>query len=334
MSTPLNLLFYGGQTSAWVEHVSQQLGDGWTISHWSEYDDPNALKELAPTADVIVGGRFAAGDFPALAKLKLYHIPFTGFDWVDQSALPSGCKVCNTFEHEIAIAEYVMAGLLDMEVGVAGMSAHFKSHGWEGRKPGMGPGRRELYGGTLGIVGYGHIGREVAKRARAFGMRVHAVSRRAPAPDVEQPDRFAAMEGLDDLLAESDYVLVTLPLDDSTQNLFDAGRFAAMKPDGVLINVGRGRVIDERALYDALAEKRIGGAMIDVWYQYPSADDPDPTPSRYPFESLDNVIMTPHCSARSQAMRERRWQFVADNLRRYGNGEEPRNVCLEIGDAD
>ncbi|MBT6095845.1 MAG: phosphoglycerate dehydrogenase [Rhodospirillaceae bacterium] len=330
MTTPINLLLYGRMTTPWIEWMTDQLGAGFHISHWSEDDTPEALGELAPKADIIVGGRFSADTFPAVPNLKVWHIPFTGFDWLRPAALPAGCTVCNTFEHEIAIAEYIMAAMLEVEMGLGAVSARFKSHGWENRSPGTGEDRGELFGKTLGIVGYGHIGREAAKRAGAFGMQVLAASRRAPAPDVPQPDTFSTMDGLDAMLGESDYVLVTLPLSGETRGLFDAGRLAAMKPDGVLINVGRGKVIDEAALFAALRDNRIGGAVIDVWYQYATQDDPDPTPSKFPFEELDNVIMTPHMSALTHPMRTRRWQFVADNLKRFAAGEAVENVCLVV----
>ena len=329
MTSPINLLLFGRMTVPWTEWMTEQLGSEWQITHWSEGDAPSALPALAADAEVIVGGRFKASDFPDVSNLKLYHIPFTGFDWLDGSAMPPGSQVCNTFEHEIAIAEYIMAGVLEAEIGMAAISARFKSHRWENRLPGIGPGRGELHGKTLSIIGYGHIGWETARRAQAFGMHVHAVSRRVPSPDVVQPDQFSTMDQLDVVLAESDYVVVTLPLSDETLGLFDAGRFGAMKPTGVLINVGRGKVIEEQALFDALSENRIGGAVIDVWYQYPTPDDPDPTPSKYPFQELDNIIMTPHLSARTEAMRNRRWRFVVENLQRYANGEALQNICYE-----
>jgi len=328
MSSP-NLLMYGGLTAPWADWIRGELGAGWTVEHMADDDGSDALAGMAARADIIVGGPFSMTAFPATPNLRLFQIPFTGMDWLDVDRLPTGCVVCNTFEHEIAIAEYVLAGMLDVEVDIAAVAARFRSHRWEGRQPGIGPGRGELHGKTLSIVGYGHIGRETARRAQAFGMTVHAVSRRPPEADAVQPDRFSTMQGLDAALAKSDYVLVTLPLDDSTRGLFDTERLATMKSTAVLINVGRGKVIDEQALYEALKDGRIGGAIIDVWYQYPKPDDADPTPSRFPFADLENVIMTPHMSARSQAMRERRWRFVADNLERFRRGEALQNVCFE-----
>ena len=114
-----------------------------------------------------------------------------------------------------------------------------------------------------------------------------------------------------------------------TRGLINAARIARMKPDAVIINVGRGPVVDETALYAALSENRFRGAVIDVWYQYPTDEHSDRLPSRFPLEKLDNIIMTPHSSASTNAMRARRWRFVAENLNRFAQGESLRNVCFE-----
>ena len=111
--------------------------------------------------------------------------------------------------------------------------------------------------------------------------------------------------------------------------MINARSFEIMKPDAVIANVGRGEVIDEAALYNALASRRIRGGIIDVWYVYPSDDDPNPWPSRFPFQKLDNIIMSPHNSAWTAEMSDRRWVFVADNLDRLARGEPLRNICFE-----
>ena len=325
-NTP-TLLMAGRMSSGWTDWIRDALDTDWTVLSWSEDDDEfERFTELVPTADAVVAGRMLGG-WPAVPNLKVFHIPFTGLDWITPADMPKGCVVCNTFEHEIAIAEYTLAGMLEWEVQLCEQDRRFRTHRWENRQPGAGPGRGELFGKTLGIVGYGHIGKETQKRAQAFGMRTIAVSRRTPpAPEL---DWFGTIEELDRLLAESDYVLVTLPLSDETESLFNTARFSAMKSDVVIINVGRGRVLDEKDLYEALKSKRIGGAVIDVWYDYPTKDDPDPTPSKFPFHELDNLIMTPHSSARSEAMRQRRWAFVAANLDRFARGEAMENIVFE-----
>ena len=125
-----------------------------------------ALALLAPTADAFVGG-YIKGEWPATPKLRLYQIPFTGYDWIGPGDVPAGCQVCNTFEHETTIAEYVLCAMLEWEFGIAESDRQFRANGWTGRRIGYGPTHGELYGKTIGIVGYGHIGQEVARRAEA-----------------------------------------------------------------------------------------------------------------------------------------------------------------------
>ena len=307
--------------------MAETLTTDWTIRTWNE-DEPFAdFAKLVAAADAIVAGRIP-GEWPPVPNLRLYQLPFTGHHWIGPRDVPRGCLVCNTFEHEIAIAEYVLGAMLEREIGIGAADRRFRSRGWADGGVTGGADHGELYGKTIGIVGYGHIGVEVARRAEAFGMRCVAVtrtSRPTPAP----LEWLGRMDDLERLLGESDYVLIAVPLAKETRGLIDAARLAQMKPDGTIINVGRGLVIDEGALYGALAERRIGGAIIDVWYDYLSDDKPDRSPSRFPFQELDNIIMTPHFSAQSKAMRLRRWASVAANVDRLARGETLRNICFE-----
>ena len=104
-----------------------------------------------------------------------------------------------------------------------------------------------------------------------------------------------------------------------------------MRPEAVLINVSRAAIVEEAGLYEALRARRIGGAILDVWYAYPTPDAPDAAPSRFPFQALDNVLMTPHASAWTREMVGRRWRFIAANLDRLARGEPVQNVVIEGG---
>jgi phosphoglycerate dehydrogenase-like enzyme len=110
--------------------------------------------------------------------------------------------------------------------------------------------------------------------------------------------------------------------------LIDARRLALMKGSAFLVNIARGAVVDEDAIYAALRDRVIGGAALDVWWQYPNAAEPDRRPSRYPFHELPNVVMTPHCSGWTEGMVARRWAEVAGNINRFVRGEPLENVVL------
>lgn len=316
----------GEFAAPWAAWLAKNTRTDWNILSWMDGDSFGDFAAAVVNADIVVAGNIR-GDWPAVPRLRLYQVPFTGYEWLDGAKLPGTCVVCNCYEHEIAIAEYVLGVMLERQIGSRGDDIYFREHGWKDRKPGGGPAHGELYDKTIGIVGYGAIGREVAVRAAAFGMRVVGISRTAPKSKVPL-EWFDAMSALPRLLRESDFVVMALPLSDDTRGMFDAACFAAMKPDALFINVGRGMTVDEEALYCALAERRIGGATIDVWYQYPGRKDPLPAPSRFRFQDLDNVLMTPHNSARTQETQDRRWKSVAANLDRLARSEPLKNVCF------
>ncbi|WP_420563826.1 2-hydroxyacid dehydrogenase [Thalassobaculum sp.] len=292
-------------------------------------EEPVRLQELLPEADIIVGGGGGL-KFPATNRLKLYQIPFTGYDWITPPELPKGVLFCNTHEHETTIAEHILAGMLEFQTGLM-RDTHpmMVAKSYNGRSISAGPMHREMRGCTVGIVGYGHIGREVARRCKAFDMKVLAVSRTVRDEGDLVDDYWTVADGLDRLCAESDFVIVCAPLDDVTRGMIGAAQFKVMKPDAVICNVGRGEVIDEAALYEALSSKRIRGGIIDVWYIYPSKEDPNPWPSKFPFQKLDNVILSPHNSAWTEPMTTRRWMFVAKQLDRFVKGEPLENICFE-----
>lgn len=191
----------------------------------------------------------------------------------------------------------------------------------------------ELREMTIGIVGYGSIGRAVASLAGAFGARVLALRRnvgeattapRSGTPDDEfpfqpAPDRIVGPDGLHELLAASDVVVLAAPLTPETDGMIDDAALAAMRPDAWLINVARGRLVDDRALLRALGEGRIGGAALDTFRE-------EPLPSSSPFYDLPNVIVTPHTSWSSARVLDRSIGLFCDNLRRYAAGQPLRNV--------
>jgi phosphoglycerate dehydrogenase-like enzyme len=183
----------------------------------------------------------------------------------------------------------------------------------------------ELAGKTLGILGFGHIGEALARRAQAFDMKVCAVRRHAQS-DVPPGLMFlGGPERLDELLGLSDYLAITLSLSPETRGLLDARRLGLMKPSAHLINVARAEIVDEQALYDALAKGRLAGAALDVWYRYPTTAGSTP-PATAPFQSLNNVIMTPHVSGWTEGMLEARAGVIAENIERTARGEAPLNV--------
>jgi len=167
-------------------------------------------------------------------------------------------------------------------------------------------------------VGYGDIGRAIAERARPLGMRVLALRRSAPGTD-PLADEFVAPERLPDLMARSDYVAVALPLTSETRRFVDRRAIAAMKPSAVFVNVGRGPVVDEEALIEALEAKRLRGAALDVFVN-------EPLPSGHPFYRMENVLLSAHCADHTRTWRDDAVRLFLDNLSRFRSGTPLRNV--------
>jgi D-3-phosphoglycerate dehydrogenase len=192
-------------------------------------------------------------------------------------------------------AEHTMALLLSFARRLPRMMAAMHEHEWSARSD---PGVRRVAGRTLGLVGFGASSKAVAERARGFGLRLLAWAR-TPDRHREDAERLGVeLGGLDHLLEESDFVSIHLPLVPETRHLIDSVRLARMKPTAVLINTARGAVIDESALVEALRQKRIAGAALDVFEGIDVFALPG-TPADHPLLHLDNVILTPHCAGSS-----------------------------------
>src|SRR5271163_4339410 len=178
-----------------------------------------------------------------------------------------------------------------------------------------------ISGKTVGIVGYGDIGREVASRVRAMGMRVLALKRHLPPPgsDLGPVEKMYPTPQLCEMIAACDYVVMTAPLTSETHHMISEAEFAAMGPDAVIINVGRGPVIDEVAMVRALAEGRIKGAGLDVFEE-------EPVPSDSPLYGMENVLFSPHCADNTPDWLDNAMKFFLAQYERFRKGEPLLNV--------
>lgn len=182
----------------------------------------------------------------------------------------------------------------------------------------MEPKMGEISGRTLGIVGYGSIGQEIAKRARAFEMRILAVKKDTSSRD-EFADQVFSLSQLTDLLRQSDFVVLALPHTPDTKGIIGKAEFEVMKPNAYLINIGRGKLIDEGALIQALRNGRIAGAALDVF-------ETEPLPQDHPFWAEPNILITPHCSGNFSGFWPRSRDLIAENIRAFREGKSLRNV--------
>lgn len=324
--TPLRIVFHGENARNFMEGFARLLPDGLDIAieGLSAALEGPGERAAFEAADVVVSIRLD-DKLPVPGRARLYHAPSAGTDTIDVTRLPAGCTLCNAYGHEAPIAEYVMAALLARHVPLGRADAGLRRGEWTYYAGRPGALRTELGRETIGLLGFGHIGKAVAARAKAFGMRV-VVCNRSPVAVSSLVDESHTLDGLHAFMGAADHVVVSLPLTAETTGIVDAEALAAMRPTATVVNVGRGPVIAEEALFRALSERRIGGAVIDTWYTYPSAAKPVTPPSRFDFASLDNVVMSPHMSGWTDGLIRRRQETVAENVRRLAAGEPFINI--------
>ena len=323
----MNIVFHGSNAASFSDDFSTLLAAPHAITLLPDRPETAEHQAAFGAAEVIISSWFDLR-LPSPARLRLLHGTGAGYESIDFSALPARAFVCNCFGHEPAISEYVMAALLARCVPLAVADADLRRGLWPFAASSVDSVHPELAGRTIGLLGFGRIGKAIAIRAHAFGMRVH-VANRSPVAVGEIVDQAWGFDGLTEFFGAAEFIVSSLPLTAETTGLVGPAAFAAMRPDAVLFNVGRGGVVDETALYDALAEQRIGGAVIDTWYQYPDATGAPTLPSRLPFHELPNIVMTPHMSGWTLGTIHRRQQAIADNINRLARGDALVNVVRE-----
>jgi phosphoglycerate dehydrogenase-like enzyme len=290
--------------------------------------DPEAearWRALLDRAEVLFGVPGDSADDLAevvttLPRLRWVHATSAGAgEQVRKTGLPAEAleRVTITTSsgvHAVPLAEYAIMGLLAIAKELPRFVEDQRARAWpEIRRP-----LRELDGQTLFLVGLGDIGRETARLGKAFGMRTVGF-RRTEGPPPTHVDEVHGPQRLPELAHRADAMVVSLPLTDQTAGLIDRATIERLPASCIFVNVGRGGVVDEPALVEALRERRIAGAVLDVFAS-------EPLPDSSPLWTLPNVLVTPHAAALSARENERIVELFVDNLRRYLDGRPLRNV--------
>lgn len=312
-----------------ISRFEDQLRHDGGAHHWTmaaTWTADRQLKALA-SADVVVCSSLSPDQAAAADRVKLVHVTGAGYDKISLPDLAPGAVVANTFHHARPIAEHVLMVTLMLSRNVLAADHAVRGGSWRtiATDPAV-PFHPALGGMTMGLVGMGSIGSEVARIAGLLGMEVRAVRKNPEARVAEGVtlNWVGGIHQLPELLAASDVVVVTVPLDASTEGMIGAPEIAAMKSSALLINVARGAVVNQQALFDALQSRRLAGAGIDVWWGSP-ADGVVP-PAKLPFASLDNTVLTPHHSGHARVTFERRAADIAANIRRLAEGRQLLNA--------
>lgn len=316
-----------------VARVREALGDEWTVRTIEHEIDatgdgpratPKPVLEGIADAAVYFGFGIARDAFREARRLRWVHSGAAGIGGsLFPEMLESEVLLTNSAGiYAEPMADQALAMMLYFTRGLDGAVAGMRAGEWR-REAIVGPGRgvTELAGAVVGIVGYGGIGRALGRRARALGMRVWALRRSEPAVG-ERPEEvewISGASGLKELLRESDYVVLTAPETAETTGLIGERELALMPRSAVLINVARGRILDEEALAAALKAGRLRGAGLDVFRQ-------EPLPADSPLWELDNVLITPHIGGTSQRFWDRQTELMIRNIGNYLTGLPLENL--------
>lgn len=272
-----------------LDRMRGLLPAGWTLGNAATRDPADQVAALAGADFAITGDVHVTTAMMAVPGLRAVHKWGVGYDGIDLGAARAhGVRVLRTTgSNAVAVAETTLGLILSVNRNIT--RGHMAIHRDDWPKGELGASSMRLSGRTVGIVGMGHIGRALARLLRGFDCRI-LYTKRTPLTPAEEAEAGVSFAALDDLLAQSDVVTLNCELNDSTRNLIDARRLALMRPDAILVNAGRGGVLVEGDLAEAIRAGRLRGAAVDVFAQEPIAPG-------NPLIGLDRVVLTPHIAA-------------------------------------
>jgi phosphoglycerate dehydrogenase-like enzyme len=300
---PITLLVTADPASSYLKPLERLPSDTNVIVS----NDRDRVFQAAPQADVLLNGDYRdpslfLATFPRAARIRWAHVLSAGVDAVlSREIRESPVPVTNgrgVFARPLS--EWTIGAMLHFAYQFRRILKNQQAQRWERYE------HDQLHGRTLAIVGYGSIGRAIGERASAFGMHILTAGR-------------TASHDLNAMLATCDYLALAAPLTPQTRGMIGAAQLALMKSTAVIVNVGRGAVVDEPALIEALETGKIRGAALDVFTN-------EPLPAGHPFYRLENVLLSPHTADNVPYSRENAVEFFVENFERFRNGEPLQNV--------
>jgi phosphoglycerate dehydrogenase-like enzyme len=307
--------------------IQQILGDTATVV--TSERNAKSMLENAKDADIVASIR-VPGDFIYKAQnLKMIQSLGAGIDKIDrQAVLERGdIIVCNNPVNAPEVAEYATMLLFSASKHIITSDRTLRkgdwTHGWGSPNPNV-----EIRNKICLIIGLGNIGSEIAKRLKGFDLTINAVSRTGTSSNLHLVDNITSLEKMKSFVQEADFIILSLPLTDLSRGMINEEVISWMKSTAIFVNISRGEIVDEAALYHALKEKRILGAALDVWWRYPQfgkAEMKFPS-SDFPYHELDNLVLSPHRAAYSVNTEKAHIKYAGENILRFIRGEKPQNV--------
>jgi phosphoglycerate dehydrogenase-like enzyme len=289
MSEPLFIHFHRSPDENVIAHLTADLSSNVQFTFG---DDPSNESQVK----VLVSGRPTAEEIDRFPLLRKLIIPWAGVP-IETFALLDGrpgIDIHNLHHNAVPVAEYALMLMLAAAKNILPMDRALRQADWRPRY--MPDTAVLLTGKTALILGYGHIGHALAKYLRAFEMKILPTRNSIGMQQIEDGGSIYPSGALLSLLPEADFLVVALPHTPGTEGLIGENELALLPKNAVLVNIGRGAIIDQAALYDALKQRRIASAGIDVWYNYPKDEESraNTLPADHPFHELDNIVMSPH----------------------------------------
>lgn len=310
-------------------HVAYQLAARFSarntgLRHFQAWNREELDRRIGEADVLVISGLWHDGLLASAKKLRFIQSIGAGTDQFTREPLAArGVRLASARGVNMrAVSEHAMALLLAMARRLPEARDNQAKHVWRGMISDLSQREDELEGKTLIVVGLGGIGGRLAELARAFGMRVIGIKRDPASGGSSAVESIHATKALNGLLPQADFVALTCPLTPETENLINAEALALMKPSAVLINVARGRCVDEKALIAALNARAIAGAAIDVTAE-------EPLPATSPLWDMANVFVTPHTAGETRRYEDNVIDILLDNLERMWRGETAlRNQIL------
>lgn len=308
-----------------VDNLKNLVNAGVRITCGKDLPDP-------PDYDILISGVPDRKNIESSPRLKRLIIPWAGLPQKTRLLMRdySNISVHNIHHNAVPVAEMAVLMMLALAKNLISIDASFRSHDWSMRYENIDS--QSLAGKTALILGYGAIGKEIASRCRTFDMEVTAINNRT----IKESDGDVSVypvSQLNALLRAADILFLSLPLTKKTKGILDADNLSLLPNGAMVINVSRGQIINEQALYKILKSRRIK-AGLDVWYNYPDTVESrrNTPPSKYPFHELPNVVMTPHLAEHSSRIEVLRARDIARLLNLALEGKEiPNKVDLRRG---
>lgn len=287
-----------------------------------------SMISVGSDADILASNRVSREYIEAASKLKLIQTFSAGVENIDQKAVKErgDLILCNSHINAEEVAEYAITLLFTVAKNIIPNDTELRKGNWiyafGGPRPNI-----EIRHKTCLLIGLGYIGIEIAKRLRAFNVSLLAATRSGISKQSHLVDQLVKIHDVKPLVKESDFIILSLPLTPESEGLIDEKFISWMKPTSIIVNISRGPIIEEKALFHALKEKRIFGAGLDVWWRYPSKwRGKGIPPTDLPFQELDNIVVSPHRAGYSENTEREYIQFAAENILRYIHGETPLNI--------